>query len=147
MKHVFGTNTENLSVEINLRKRKWFFNGSYNRHKNKISNHLNYMNLVCSKYNIVYDNFIFMSDFNVAWVIKLWKIFNLNNLESLIKKPTCYKKQENPACIDLVLKNRPSSFQHSNVFETGVSDVHLLIAAQFKMGFQKTLPKIIGYCD
>ena len=40
-KHDFGTNIENLSVEINLRKRKWFFNGSYNPHKDKISNHLN----------------------------------------------------------------------------------------------------------
>ena len=28
LKHDFGTNIENLSVQINLRKRKWFFNGS-----------------------------------------------------------------------------------------------------------------------
>ena len=35
LKHDFGTNIENLSVEINLRKRKWFFNGSYNPHKVK----------------------------------------------------------------------------------------------------------------
>ena len=35
LKHDFGTNIENLSVEINLRKRKWFFNGSYNPHKSK----------------------------------------------------------------------------------------------------------------
>ena len=27
LKHDFGTNIENLSVEINFRKRKWFFNG------------------------------------------------------------------------------------------------------------------------
>ena len=29
-------------------------------------NHLIYLNLVCSKYRTVYDNFIFMGDFNVA---------------------------------------------------------------------------------
>ena len=40
----FITNIENLSVQINLRKRKWFFNGSYNPHKNKISSHLNCFN-------------------------------------------------------------------------------------------------------
>ena len=28
LKHGFGTNIENLSVEINLRKRKWFCDGS-----------------------------------------------------------------------------------------------------------------------
>ena len=32
LKHDFGTNIKHLSVEINLRKRKWFFNGSYNPH-------------------------------------------------------------------------------------------------------------------
>ena len=43
--------------------------------------------------------------------------------------------------------NRPSSFQHSNVFETGISTVHLQIAEQFKMDFQKKLPKVKAYCN
>ena len=72
---------------------------------------------------------------------------SLNNLESLISKPTCYKNHENPTCIDLILTNRPGYFQHSNVFETGISDFHLLIVTQLKMGFQKKLPKIITYRD
>ena len=37
LKHDFGTNIEYLSIEINLRKRKWFFNGSFNPHKSKIT--------------------------------------------------------------------------------------------------------------
>ena len=36
--HDFGANLENLSVEINLRNRKWIFNGSYNPYKSKILN-------------------------------------------------------------------------------------------------------------
>ena len=40
LKHDFGTNIGNLLIEINLRKRKWFFNGSYYPHKSKILNHL-----------------------------------------------------------------------------------------------------------
>ena len=48
---------------------------------------------------------------------------------------------------DLILINRPGYFQHSNVFEAGFSDFHLLIATQFKMGFLKKLTKIIAYCD
>ena len=90
LKRDFGTNIENLSVEINLRKRKWFFNGSYNPHKNKIPNHQNYLYLVCSKYSKVYDDLIFMGDFNVPMSDKAMEdICSLKNSESLIKKPTC----------------------------------------------------------
>ena len=67
---------------------------------------------------------------------------SLNDLESLIKKPTCYKNHENPACIDLIVTKRPGYFQHSNVFETVISDFHLLIAMQLKMGFQKSYQKL-----
>ena len=74
-------------------------------------------------------------------------VSNLNNFESQIKKPTCYKNQENPTCVDLVLKNRPSSFQHNNVFETGISIFHLQIASQFKMDFQNILAKVKAYCN
>ena len=85
LKHDFGTNIENLSVEIDSQKRKWFLNGSYNTDKNKISNHLNYLHLACSKYSKVYDDFIFMGDFNVPMHDKAMGDFcSLNNLESLI---------------------------------------------------------------
>ena len=73
--------------------------------------------------------------------------FSLKNLERLIKKPRCFKNDENPTCNDLILTNRSDYFQHSNVCETGVSDFHLLTATQLKMGFQKKLPKIIAYGD
>ena len=49
------------------------------------------------------------------------EFFSLNNLESLIKKPTCCKNHENSICIDLILTNRPDCIQQSNVFETGIS--------------------------
>ena len=55
LNHDFRTDIENLLVEINLRKRKWFFNGSYNARKNKISNHPYYYKLVCTKYSKVYE--------------------------------------------------------------------------------------------
>ena len=35
---------ESICVEINLRQRKWFINGSYNLSKNVISNHLECLN-------------------------------------------------------------------------------------------------------
>ena len=101
------------------------------------------MNLVCSKNSKVYDNFIFLGDLKVPMSHKAMENFcSLNDLESLIKKPTCYKNHENPACIDLIVTKRPGYFQHSNVFETVISDFHLLIAMQLKMGFQKSYQKL-----
>ena len=79
-----------------------------------------------------------MGDFDVAMSDNIMKNFHsLNNLESLIKKPTWYKNNDNPTCIDIALTNRPSFLQHSNVFETFISYFHLLISTQLKIGFQK----------
>ena len=50
------TGIETISVEINLRKRKWFLNFSYNLKKNFILNHLERLNCKFSKN---YDNLIF----------------------------------------------------------------------------------------
>ena len=69
----------------------------------------------------------------------------MNNLSSLIDKPTCYKNFDKQTCIDSILTNKPSYFQYSNVFETGLSDFHLLTVTEFKMGFQKLKPQIITY--
>ena len=70
------------------------------------------------------------------------EVFNLRRLTSLIKKPTCFKNPDKPICIDLILTNQPSCFQHSKVFETGLSDFYLLTVTEFKMSFQKLQPKI-----
>ena len=43
--------------------------------------------------------------------------------------------------------NRPSYFQRSTVFETGLSDFHLLTITEFKTSFQKREPRIIKYRD
>ena len=50
------TGIETISVEINLRKRKWFLNFSYNLKKIFILNHLERLNCKFSKN---YDNLIF----------------------------------------------------------------------------------------
>ena len=90
-----------------------------------------------------------MGDFNVPVSDKTTVDFcSLNILESLIKKPTCYKNHENPTCTDLIPTFRPGYFQQSIVFEIGFSSAfHLRIGTQLKMGLQKKLPKIIAYRD
>ena len=87
-----------------------------------------------------------MGDFNVTMDNKFMISFcKLNDLSSLINKPTCYKKFAKPKCIDLILTNKPSYFQHSNAFETGLPDFDLLTVTEFKMGFQKLEAQVITY--
>ena len=72
---------------------------------------------------------------------------DLNDLGNLVNVPTCYKNFDNLISTDLILTNRLSYFQRSTVFETGLSDFHLLTITEFKTSFQKREPKIVKYCD
>ena len=49
--------------------------------------------------------------------------------------------------MDLILANRASYFQHSEVFRINLSDFHLFTVTELKMNFQKQKPKIIAYRD
>ena len=103
---------------------------------------------VIDEHSKTYDNFIFIGDFNEVIDENSMKHFcDINCLKNLIKVATCLKNPDKPTCNDLILKNRPNLFQHSNVFETGLSDFHLLAVTEFKMGFQKLKTKVIAYGD
>ena len=100
-------NIESLSVEINLRKRKWFLNCSYNPHKNSISSHLECLNRVIDERSKTYDSFIFIGDFNIGIDETSMKNFcDINCIKSLIKKPICFKNPDK----NLILINRPNLF-------------------------------------
>ena len=62
----------------------------------------------------------------------------------MINDPTCFKSVEGK-CIDLLLTNRKHSFQHTNTFETGFSDHHVMMYTMFKTTFSKGAPKILKY--
>ena len=57
-------NIETLSVAVNLRKRKWFLNCSYNPNPNSISNHLECLNSLIDKHSSSFHKFTFIGDFN-----------------------------------------------------------------------------------
>ena len=78
-------NIESICVEVNLRKRKWFINGSYNPNKSFLSNHLECLNCIIDEYSKLYQNFLFWGDFNASVSEKcLEELCNLNGLTSLI---------------------------------------------------------------
>ena len=126
-------NIESLSVAVNLRKRKWFLNCSYNPPQNLILNHLECLNCRLDEHSNSFKNFIFIGDFNVSTNHNAMIHFcDLTGLRNLINVPTCHQNSDNPTSIDLILTNRPSYFQHSTVFETSLSDFHLLTITEFK---------------
>ena len=59
-------NNESICVESNLRKRKWFINGLYNPNKSFLSYHLECFNRTIDECSKLYQNFLFLGDFNVS---------------------------------------------------------------------------------
>ena len=51
--------------------------------------------------------------------------------KNIIKNKTCFKSIEG-SCIDLILTSRPNLHQHAQVFESGMSDHHLIICTLIK---------------
>ena len=66
-------------------------------------------------------------------------------LPNLVKHPTCFKNPENLSSMDLLLTNKPLSFQTITVIETGLCDFHKMIVAVMKMHFPKIKPRVIKY--
>ena len=139
---------EGFYVEINLRKKKWLLFGTYKPHRNNIGNHLDSLSKNLALYSSAYDTYIVIGDFNVEPYSKEMSSFcDTFDLNSLVKKPTCYKNPDNLSYIDLILTNKPSSFQSSCVAETGLSGFHRMILTVTKMTFQKLKPRVINYRD
>ena len=86
-----------------------------------------------------------MGDFNIEPSnTKLKQFMEDHNLFNHIKNKTCFKSS-NGKCIDLNLWNKKHSFQYSKVFETGLSDHHLLIDSMLKTTYTKLSAKTVQY--
>ena len=57
---------ESLFVEINVHKRRWLINCSYNLHKSNIINHLNIISRSLDIHSTKYENIVFLDDFNAC---------------------------------------------------------------------------------
>ena len=87
-----------------------------------------------------------MGDFNVEPNDATMKNFcQIYGCKNIVKDKTCFKNPINPTCIDLIITNRPKSFQESEVIETGLSDFHKMSLTVMKVFYNKQKPKIIQY--
>ena len=92
----------------------------------------------------IYEDFIVIGDFNESETSPALDSFlDEQKCKNIIKSKTCFKSVKG-SCIDLILTSRPSLHQFTNVFETGVSDHHLLIYIMLKSTYTKMEPKVIS---
>ena len=76
-------------------------------------------------YSSKYDIFILLGDPNSEPTESAVRDFcEIYCCKNLIKDNTCFKNPLKPSCIDLIIKNKPISFQKSVTVETWLSDFH-----------------------
>ena len=91
-----------------------------------------------------YEDFIVIGDFNESETSPALDSFlDEQKCKNIIKNKTCFKSVKG-SCIDLILTSRPSLHQFTNVFETGISDHHLLIYTMLKSTYTKMEPKVLS---
>ena len=98
-----------------------------------------------------YENFVLAGDLNINLLdpksdtqnhfSDLRDTFTLTNL---VKDKTCFKNKDG-TLLDVLLTNKPNSFQKSVTTETGLSDCHKLVSTVFRSTFIKLPPKTIKY--
>ena len=114
---------ESFFVEMILHKKKWLINCSCNPNKNNTKNRLETITKALDAFSTKYKNIRLLGDFNVCVDDETMINFcNSYSLNSLIKQSTCFKDPENPSCIDLILTNKPGSYQKTSVIEMGLFD-------------------------
>ena len=132
--HTDFSSTENFFVEINLYKKKWLINFSYNIHKSNIRQHLAVITRSLETYSTKYNNIIIVGDFNAYADKEASQNFcKTYSFISPIKQPTCFKNPENPSCNDFILTSKSRSLQTKCVVETGLSDFCRMIISVLKM--------------
>ena len=89
-----------------------------------------------------------MGDFNTTPSEEiLVEFLDDRELSNLVNFPTCFMSKENPSTIDLVIINKPKSFQNTIGISTGLSDFHKMILTTMKITFPNAVPKSITYKD
>ena len=144
---------ELLCSELVVAKKKWIIYSIYRPPPNAsietfFSDLSTSLNRALDQYNI-----IVMGDINIdthnktdPGFDKLASVCDVFGLFNLVKSKTCFTENHSSS-IDVVLTNRPRSFQKTSVFETGLSDYHGLVATTMKSTVSRLKPKQIKYCS
>ena len=131
--------SKTICTEFTVSKRKWFCRSIYRPPSpNNIVNFFEELTDSLGRAISNYDNITLMGEFNIdikkensIAYDKLVEFCDTFNLANLVKSETCFMNNHK-STIDLILTNKPQSFQITNVAETGPSDCLKLIATFLK---------------
>ena len=142
---------ELLCSELVVTKKKWIIYSVYRPPNFDIETFLSSLSTSINRALDKYDNIIIMGDINIDThsktdpsfdkLVSFCDVFGLSNL---VTSKTCFTKNHSSS-IDVILTNRPRSFQKTFVFETGLSDYHGLVATTMKPTVSRLKPKQIKY--
>ena len=127
---------ECISVEILVGNTKWLVMGMYKPPSMKPDTFSTDLQKYLDKVHISIENFILLGDLNydLSDPTKgktLRDMFDIFNLQNLIKKPTCFMKDSKPSLVDVILTNKPKLFMISDQCGTGLSDWHNMVYISF----------------
>ena len=139
------TTLEVLSIEINLSRFKFLLIELYKTPSVCEKEFLLRLDKAHNFFSTKYENITLIGDFNMQPGNKNLRDFcDLNQLEHLILKPTCYKGKT-PSTIDLIITNHKTSFMKSDTCETGLSDLNKMVYSLLRKTFANGKPKTIYY--
>ena len=97
-------------------------------------------------YSSKYGSFILLGDLNSEPTESAVKDFcEIYSCKNLNKDNTSLKNSLKSSCIDLIITNRPKSFQNSGTVETGLSDFHKMTLTVMKVFYKKQKTNIVTY--
>ena len=97
-------------------------------------------------YSSKYDNFILLGDLKSEPAESAVRDFSeIYSCKNLIKNNTCFKNPLKPSCTDLIITNRPKSFQNSVTVETDLSDFHKMTLTVMKVFYKKQKTNTVTY--
>ena len=142
---------ESVCSELTIAKKKWLCLRIYRPSTpENLASSFEELTASLNKGSQFHENFIILGDFNVDVKVagreldKLEEVCDPFNLTNLIRKETCLTR-DHKSTIDLILTNKPKSFQNTCITETGLSDFHKLISTFFKTQITRLKPKIVFY--
>ena len=132
----FEIDMECICFQINVRGEKWVLFSIYRPPSQSQDHFFENLGKAVDHCSEKYDNVLLLGDFNTVETDQQIRTFmNSYDLKNLVKEPTSFRA-DNPRCIDLILTNRYRSFQHTNTFETCLSDFHKMIVTVLKTTYK-----------
>ena len=128
----FSIGIEGLCIEINL-KSKWLILATYKPPFLSKHDFFNHVGKALDFYGAKYENFIVMGDLNTTDSEEVLSEFlEEREFSNLVHFPTCFKSDTNPSAIDLIITNKPKSFQNTIGISMGLSDFHEMVLTSMK---------------